>query len=361
MTENKRIDSFQALRAISFIGIFLSHVGVMRNWSGLGVSVFFVLSAFLLTNKYKNEEVSCGMKDSFLFMKKRIGRLYLLHIITMAFALLRTVAQAYSDHVPGIEYGKLLGYTALNVTLLQSFVPSAFVCVTLNGVAWYLSTLVALYFLFPIILKGLKKIQAKWTLVLVSAGVLVAQVILSYICRNVQGFDGSFFIWLTYHSFIFRIGDLIVGICLALIFASGKETDSKITVGYNFFEIAATALSVAFYYFFAKGTNNEWINAMLNRTTGFIILAAVWVYLFAKRKGILTFLLTNRVTVWLGNLSPYAFLIHFVTAQYVYSVMTVLHIADVGAMRIARIAVQFALSIVLSMIYVRFKEKKVAK
>lgn len=39
-TKKDKIASLQVLRALAFIGIFLSHAGYYVKWSALGVSVF---------------------------------------------------------------------------------------------------------------------------------------------------------------------------------------------------------------------------------------------------------------------------------------------------------------------------------
>jgi len=46
---------------------------------------------------------------------------------------------------------KLVGELGLNITLLQTWFPYAPINVSLNGVAWYLSVTLFLYFMFPYI------------------------------------------------------------------------------------------------------------------------------------------------------------------------------------------------------------------
>lgn len=51
-SSNSKIISLQALRAIAFLGIFLSHTNCFIQWPWLGVSTFFVLSGFLMMRTY---------------------------------------------------------------------------------------------------------------------------------------------------------------------------------------------------------------------------------------------------------------------------------------------------------------------
>lgn len=56
------------------------------------------------------------------------------------------------------EFGRNI---ILQLFLLQSWYPDAGVNVSLNGVAWYLSTATFLYFMFPYIMMLIKKIYEK--------------------------------------------------------------------------------------------------------------------------------------------------------------------------------------------------------
>ena len=64
VSENQPV---QALRGIAFLGIFFYHGGIFQSGS-LGVSVFFVLSGFLLALKYGGKDLSLSVRDSFLFL-----------------------------------------------------------------------------------------------------------------------------------------------------------------------------------------------------------------------------------------------------------------------------------------------------
>lgn len=143
------IASLQGLRALAFFGIFLSHAKMPFAWSTLSVSIFFVLSGFLL---YYRDRINYSKMPPFfahsslinniIFSIKKIKKLYKLHIITMILVIplctlsIGTVATIF-----------------LNIVLLQCWGPLSSINVSLNGVAWYLSTIMFLYFMFPYIKK----------------------------------------------------------------------------------------------------------------------------------------------------------------------------------------------------------------
>ena len=61
--EKKKIDSLQALRAIAFFGIFISHCGLI-DFGKLGVSVFFIMSGFLMFYNYEDKTLDNLLKKS---------------------------------------------------------------------------------------------------------------------------------------------------------------------------------------------------------------------------------------------------------------------------------------------------------
>lgn len=56
----KKIESLTSLRGIAFIGIFFLHANFYFQWATIGVSIFFVLSGFLLSYKYFYSNTAWG-------------------------------------------------------------------------------------------------------------------------------------------------------------------------------------------------------------------------------------------------------------------------------------------------------------
>lgn len=98
MNKNDRqtIYSIQALRGMAFGGVFASHSGIkcFGGAGAWGVSVFLVLSGFIMTYSYygsgRVELVS--FRNNILFARDKIKRLYLLHFLsTFAMAVFMIV------------------------------------------------------------------------------------------------------------------------------------------------------------------------------------------------------------------------------------------------------------------------------
>lgn len=150
--EHKNIDSLQALRAWAFMGVFLTHTDIMSLKLGAwGVSVFFILSGFLMTYSYfgkkRIESVSFTKNISFAWNKMKY--LYPLHIITM---LAMSIFMFTGEGTIPIPQASVRIF--LNVLLLQCWTP---IQSGINGVSWYLCVTMFLYFLFPYILRGMER------------------------------------------------------------------------------------------------------------------------------------------------------------------------------------------------------------
>lgn len=94
---NVKKSQLQGLRAMAYISIFLSHVtAVDRPIASWGVSVFFVLSGFLLTYRHLMDQGldPVTFRYSFDFSFSRLKKIYPLFLVTLFFA---TVAEAIRD------------------------------------------------------------------------------------------------------------------------------------------------------------------------------------------------------------------------------------------------------------------------
>ena len=92
-SRNGKILSIQALRAFAFLGIFLSHAGArILKWPQLGVSIFYVLSGYLMYFQYASKDIGCSIKSNALFSGSKIKKLYPLHIVTMLCAIVLFLA-----------------------------------------------------------------------------------------------------------------------------------------------------------------------------------------------------------------------------------------------------------------------------
>lgn len=301
---SKRIDSFQALRGIAFLGIAASHcsIALLGPWS---VSIFFVLSGFVLMYSYQNRDINCGLKDNFLFSIKRIEKLYPLYFIS-------TVVMIILNH----QYSANI--IATNLLLIQSWFPKSGYFYSLNGVAWFYSDMLFIYFMFPLIKKAIDKYKSKknaYTIMLaVTLAVSAVSIVLKITDPQVT-FSDSLVRWLTYILPVSRLADFVVGCNLCYLVLNSDKELSKIKA--TLLEILAVLLLVGIQLVYYK-------NAMNDSTDFFpyfyIPNSALVVYLFYKKQGFITKLCTNKLLVYIGNLSGITYLVHIPVKALLYNV-----------------------------------------
>ncbi len=324
-----KIESLQVVRAIAFLGIFASHSGLISFWAcgKWGVSVFFILSGFLMyysysnTNRIKENGVAYCVK----FGIGKIKKLYPLHIATMLLALPLLIVE-YVNNSCSEKITVPLLKMILNVKLTQSWVPKEDYYFSLNVVAWYLSTSLFLYMMFPLILRFMKKYKSIKIAVIMLASAYALQVILAYSCHLAQNSfinrDG-FTQWFVYIFPVFRLFDFIIGCNLGYIFMNIKTNKQASDKKYTFLELCIFIIIIIQFAIVtftvarpsAKNplilTNNWWAS-----TVFWTISSCALVFLFALNKGKISKMLTKKPLMYIANISAYAFLIHQILFRY---------------------------------------------
>lgn len=351
----KKIESLQTLRAIAFIGIFLDHAGVRYKWPALGVSIFYVLSGFLMIYRYYYAEMNVSIKDNARFSFSKIKKIYPLHILTM-------ICVIFLQFMVIVHYGvtfksiiNLLGKIILNTLLLQTWVPDSTINVSLNGVAWYLSVTMFLYFCFPNILKWIKHKKIK-LLLAVSIIILIGELLICAPLIYILGSKSHVYIWFMYCFPIFRLGDFFIGCCLGKYYLERERKDATITRS-SIIEALAITLTVLIMSWMKVKYKNPFLLAMHNWTTLYIPIATVWVYLFTINKGIIIKIFNNKLLIFIGDISAYAFLIHFVVIKYTNAIISFFNITLTMWSKLSVIGLEFILSILLSYVYMLIKKK----
>ena len=158
------LDSLRGLAAITVALVHLTAAGafydipLVRN-GGLAVPLFFVLSGFVISHAYfaRLRTVEAGRA----FMIRRFGRIYPLHLFTLALLVGLELAKLVLSRGVGIPSGQPpfsgsndLSSLAANVFLLQAIIP--FGTYSWNGPSWSISTEFYTYLLFAALLLGFR-------------------------------------------------------------------------------------------------------------------------------------------------------------------------------------------------------------
>lgn len=119
------------------------------QYGHLAVDYFFVLSGFVLAHVYYQDVINGAFRYGH-FLKKRLARIYPLHLVTLLFCASLAV-MAWQLRVP-INHPEAFAPDAFlpNVLLLQAF--GVLHCLTFNGPSWSISAEWFAYVLFPLLL-----------------------------------------------------------------------------------------------------------------------------------------------------------------------------------------------------------------
>ena len=311
MTDKKLISSLQGLRAVAFLSVVLSHCGA--PWLGpWAISVFVALSGFLMTcNYYDRPRTAPGLRSAMVFSLQKIRKLYPLHLIMMAAALL-LVMKGLLAQPSAREALSCAAQLVVSIFLLQTWIPSSRFWFCLNGVAWYLSVQAFLYAIFPWLLAVLKKADTR-RLRCIAAAIFCAQFLFSFAIWK-AGLSGKAVFYLTYLCPLFRAGDFAISCCMGCLYHSRKE--ERIPYGaFSLLELAAVLFSGGCFFIAARQVGA--LGAVAFRyNVLFTPSAVLLVWLLAVGKGVISRLLSAKPFLWLAGLSPYGFLIHQVLIRY---------------------------------------------
>lgn len=368
--KKEKLDYIQIIRGIAFLGVFLSHTGIKAfSASGAwGVSVFFILSGFLMTYNYygKSRIRQIGIKDNLHFSFCKIKKLYFLHILMICAELLLFFCQSETLGIRAWinEGSKVL----LNVCLLQAWIPKNNIYFSLNGVSWYLSVCCFLYFLFPWFLKLLETLGKNRRNVKNSIIVIyVFQIILCYGFSIIPVADvirDDFVHWGTYILPITRMGDFLIGCNLGYLFItkSNIQTSNIICKMKASFMCVVIVLQwkihVFFYDMFSKAVPHPetwWMN-----TVFFSITSCCLIYIFAQVQwGSENIIIKSirKILIYVGDISSYGFLIHLVVIRYIR--ISIKYFSGKSIQGTVVLAISsFIITIIISEIY-RWLEKKI--
>ena len=345
-----KLESIQALRGLAFLFIFFEHIKLVRLGAA-GVSIFIIMSGFLMVYNNYAMQLNLGFREGFLLAKSKISKLYGLHIVTLVLAMPFLLKGLIWTDI--VKIVKTIMIIISQIVLLQSWIPNQDFFYALNGVSWYLSLCTFLYFSFYFILKRIKSFSCKKEAVLniITVSIVMSLLaILSYSLFN----DSVISKWFTYIFPLYRLGDFYIGCCLGFLFTIEKSNSEKNeSLTYTVIEIVGILLLLCGMYIYSatEGINN--FLSSLRYTTVFLPSSVILVYAFAKNKGVLTRLFSNKYLIQVGNLSAYTFLIHQLVIRYVKIVFGTLKVDNVLAIGI----VSIAMTIIFANVYIKLEKK----
>ena len=303
------INSIQGLRVIGMLFIFFYHCNYMNEgklsnlyntffYDGyFAVTFFFIISGFL-TYRSMSKQVSDNIyKDSIIFIKRKLKGVYLLHILTLIYFILKEMQ--YGNNI------KRMILSIPNALLIQSFIPIKSIYLGFNGVSWFLSSLMFCYCISIFLVKLVRKIKAeKSTFYLI--WIYILQLISVYIFRYTQNHH-----WIFYINPLFRSIDFIIGMLLSKVLLNKDRINIGEKIGYNFLEIGSIILFCIFY------SNARYIPQIYRWNVYYTPILILIIYILYFQRGIVSDLLSSKIMLYLANISFEFYMLHqIITIKY---------------------------------------------
>lgn len=312
------IEAIKGLRAVAFIVIFLSHSGVIwHDFGALSVSFFLVLSGFITFYAHESDDMKCGLINCIDFSYRKIKRMYPLHLIMILPALAIQIALICVGREKFSVVG-ILSSLIPNIFLVHTWFPINRIYFGYNGVAWYLSTYIFLCFTFPLLFNVMKRWNTWKALASIGICTIIPVFLSTFLeVKNLHQYRE----WLLYVFPPVRLLDYFAGMQVAWLFCNRKRKmeNKKITA----LQIIVISVSVLLTWFLNVDCQEPWFFKIMSESIiVYMPVAILGIYLIAQDRGIINRCLMNKCLARVGEMSMYAFLIHYLVIQYTHIVIT---------------------------------------
>lgn len=293
--------TLQSLRGLFAIAIFMHHYCGFAEGGDCSVSFFLILSGFVLSkgfeSKFEHGEISYGR-----FITGRLIRIYPLHVLTLAAAILVQCRTFTTE--------KILIYLS-NLTLVQAWIPESRFYFSGIGTAWFLSALLFCYLAFPVMIRMLSRMSLYRTVATLCGVIMLYYVVNQCVqwCLNYE---------VIYINPAMRLFDFALGMLLWQLWRCGAE--SLANVAHRQSTATRTAIEVVVIAIFVAAI------ALHGQLPLRYALASMWwlpsmllIITFTAMDsggGLFTRLLQWRPLVTFGNVSFSFFMLHIVAGEY---------------------------------------------
>lgn len=284
------------LRFVAAFYVFLLHMQVrwepaetpffanILGQGGVGMSLFFVLSGFVLTYRYGDGPFE--IKD---YLINRFARIYPIYFVIAVIMLpwfgLTLQTDSFGEAIR--SFGQAAFLVFADTFLLQAWFPRLFHLWNNTG-SWSISVEAFFYLMFPLILPYLVRLCRKR---------LVIVMTVAYALAVIPGVSAKLFIdWpniMFYSMPIFRLPEFVIGICVCLLVRHGLWKSRN-----AWWQAAALAVLLV-YLGFAGNLMHLYIghNWIVLPVIAFVIGS------LSTGGGWLAAILSTRVFLWLGKIS----------------------------------------------------------
>ena len=293
--QKNHIKPLTGLRWVAALLVYLSHTigdnnlpkSLLRfSENGYsGVTVFFILSAFILTINYQEP---LDIRSTFRYLVARAARILPIYYTVLVFVLLQTK----------LTSGEIPSWSWKHILLIQVWDADVGVSMGLNGPAWSIGVEVFFYLVFPFLLiifsRMLKTFGSSGLLTVIGVGLIT---LFYFKFRHGESHR------LLYRNPLTRIGDFIYGIGLAGIYLTIPKNKSTQILA-SFMTYVSISSIVLMMYFTSPQTAISW-DLQYALPAGILILS-----LALNQTSRLSRLFSTKAFLRLGEISFTFYLIH---------------------------------------------------
>lgn len=318
---NERIQSLQGARFIAMFIIVLSHLEFLREYSWhywvyfhnatFGVDFFFMLSGFgmmlsFMGKPYYYEKAHFSFRESVLYALKHIKKIYAVYVAMLLIGMPYSVMDMINDHdySLGQALAESLMHFLIDITMLQSLSGISLYSHSLNGVSWFLSCLFCIYLISLPLMKYIYSKKNNKLFVYISP-IAVCMISWAFAASFEWMEKNTVFDDLCYGSPFRRFLYVLIGMLIAVIYTKHCNI-------WGWVEYIVLFLCIGWFLYrnSAVGLIQD-MKYMID-----VLLCGTLLYVLAIGKGKVSDIFSNRVMVYLGNISMYVFLVHYLVIRY---------------------------------------------
>ncbi|WP_190306067.1 acyltransferase family protein [Pseudomonas oryziphila] len=295
MNKHREILPLTGLRFAAALIVFLFHIQLQYSvfdtpfirkiieQGAVGMSIFFMLSGYLLMLNYCNSE--SNLKDYFI---NRLARIYPVYFVA-GLVTLPWLKIGLGD--TGLEMitgsAKAIFIFISNIFVIQAWFPQLFSYWN-NGASWSISVEVFCYAILPLAIPALNKLSRRGIILLI-VGLYFFSFMTGLSAKLYDGYGTPIF----YAMPIFRLPEFLIGACTYLI-VKNWPTIKRAWI----FQLFA-ALGLASYL----GIIGGWMPLYIGHNWLVIPVVALTIYTLSTDRGPLVWVLSRSPFVWLGKIS----------------------------------------------------------
>ena len=301
-SKRQEIQSANGLRAVAVFGVVMYHTGMpFSNYPiGYFLGTLFVFSGFFMSLHHPMSEPVTQHRWA-RFMTHRLARFVPLYWLSLALVIIFG-AWTWRWDLP------------LHILLLQSYVPSLYVAYSYNGVAWFLSSLVFCYALFPFIERWYQRHNTATILLILLLAVAAFDIIAAQ-------FDIRTYKFLTHTFPPMRLVEFMFGMLISKIYQSHpRKLGSGAASG-----IELVVLIVVVFYVIVGTRGMKHVFGFWWLTPA--ALTTLCLAMLQSSKGIVSRLLSVRPLQYVGKLSFEIYIFQYLVITGTKKAIVWLHIA----------------------------------